>query len=617
MSAYQEAFTSQKQLRTEFRAIEEANPWRLLLLTPLGDENLRHVSLREYGGFICSIVDISSEKSAELSERRAANEARERKEQQERFIDMISHEIRNPLSAILHCTEDIEDAVRKPKTEIDVDSIQDALETIQLCISHQRNIVDDVLSFSKLDSSMLALTPKSCEPRKQLANNLKMFQGEFRKQSVQFEYCVDHSYIDHEVEYVLADMARIGQVLVNLVSNAIKFTAKKEGEKSVTISVGASLDRPTSYPPNVVFFNSDDLAFRLDSTTSSEWGNGQALYVLVAVKDTGIGISEEGQQRLFERFRQATPKTAELYGGSGLGLNISRKMCHLHGGEIGVSSKEGLGSTFGFFFKVKRTTAPEGDAQEIKEDEIIESNDLKAQARALGNTTDTDKEDEENAPASIKSPPIIDAGDSTPHPDGAKDERYHETAYVASKVKEPAADEYANSERPKISYQHRTGSHLQSTELNGQGEQAQGKDDGAPRPHVLLVEDNIINQKILFRKLEGKGFNVTTANNGREAVDAVREAPRLSSGNKHALTICLMDQEMPVMNGNSATREIRQLERDGVVEHLPIIGLTGNVREEQTQEMRDAGMDDVISKPYKMEDLVSKIGKYTGPTKTD
>ncbi|MGG6496404.1 UNVERIFIED_CONTAM: hypothetical protein NY603_26140, partial [Bacteroidetes bacterium 56_B9] len=88
-----EAFSSQQQLRTEFRARGEPHPWRLLLLTPLDDYNLQHVSLREKGGFICSIVDISSEKSAELNERKAAQQARERKEQQERFIDMISHEI--------------------------------------------------------------------------------------------------------------------------------------------------------------------------------------------------------------------------------------------------------------------------------------------------------------------------------------------------------------------------------------------------------------------------------------------------------------------------------------------------------------------------------------------
>lgn len=133
MEVYHDAFFSQKQLRTEFRALGQQNPWRLLFLTPLGDDNLRHVSLREYGGFICSVVDITSEKSAELAERKAAKDARERKEQQERFIDMISHEIRNPLSAMLHCSEDIDGAVSDPN-DIDLASIKEAIETINVCI---------------------------------------------------------------------------------------------------------------------------------------------------------------------------------------------------------------------------------------------------------------------------------------------------------------------------------------------------------------------------------------------------------------------------------------------------------------------------------------------------
>lgn len=210
MAAYREAFESQQELRTEFRAQGMKNPWRLLLLTPLGDENLQHVSLQQYGGFLCSVVDITSEKSAELAERKAASEARERKEQQERFIDMISHEIRNPLSALLHCSEDIQDAVRDPQN-VDVASISQAVETINLCISHQRNIVDDVLSFSKLDASMLSLTPKSCGPMRQLGNSLKIFQAEFRKQKMGFEFCIDTSYDDLSISEVMVDLSRMGK----------------------------------------------------------------------------------------------------------------------------------------------------------------------------------------------------------------------------------------------------------------------------------------------------------------------------------------------------------------------------------------------------------------------
>lgn len=114
-------------------------------------------------------------------------------------------------------------------------------------------------------------------------------------------------------------------MLVNLITNAVKFTSRKKGERKITVSMGASAERPTSYPPNVIYFGQDKETFHIDSTKSSEWGNGDALYLMVAVKDSGIGISKDDQAKLFERFRQATPKTQEKYGGSGLGLFISRK----------------------------------------------------------------------------------------------------------------------------------------------------------------------------------------------------------------------------------------------------------------------------------------------------
>ena len=149
------------------------------------------------------------------------------------------------------------------------------------------------------------------------------------------------------------------------------------------------------------------------------------------------------------------------------------------------------------------------------------------------------------------------------------------------------------------------------------------------RPHVLLVEDNVINQRIVYRKLGSKGFNVTTANNGQEAVDAVRKAPKPSSGDKDAFDVVLMDQEMPIMDGNTATREIRKLEAKGEIERVPILGVSANVRSAQQDEMVSSGMvsghpvgplgdfanvlqDGVISKPFKIEDMVKKINETIG-----
>ncbi|TKA39371.1 hypothetical protein B0A54_10390 [Friedmanniomyces endolithicus] len=536
------------------------------------DEHPFFHRLREYGGFICSLVDITSEKRAEISERKAAQAAEARRGQQERFIDMISHEIRNPLSAVMHSTEDIEDAISN-EAHIEVPAIREAVETINLCLQHQRNIVDDVLSYSKLDASMLSLVPRACRPTETLANTLKMFQPEFRKQGLQFDFKIDHTYVEYEIDWVMADTSRVGQILINLISNAIKFTARASGKKCITVIVGVSMVRPTSYPPNLVFFTSDE-ALHMDHTNAKEWGDGETIYIMVAVKDTGIGISGDAQKRLFERFRQATPKTSDTYGGSGLGLNIKK---------------------------------------------------LEDLIQAQGYTADKASE---NVAESIKNPSIEDTVAAPPDRSPQKDDRYAQTGHVAKQVEQsepasythprpPSATEQSQHAEPPLQNRSEVSempSRPGMVHSNSQGRPRVADADQKPaRCHVLLVEDNIINQRIVHRKLTAKGFEVTTANNGREAVDAVCKASKQSMGEKKsAFDIILMDQEMPVLDGNAATRELRELADKGEVERIPILGVTANVRAEQQDEMVNAGMDDVISKPYKVDDLIRKIEEVTG-----
>ncbi|KAF2834833.1 hypothetical protein M501DRAFT_999857 [Patellaria atrata CBS 101060] len=606
MGAYREAFAKGQQMQIEFRSQGQSTPWRLLLLTPLGDEELKHVSLKEHGGFICAIVDITSNKAAELAQKKNADEAQERKEQQERFIDMISHEIRNPLSAVLHCAEDILEIVQSRHSGDDSPYTADIIEaakTINICVMHQKNIVDDILSFSKLDSAMLSLSPKSIRPKEGVANALKMFQTELRKQGIDFKYSVDISYQDCMVEWVKADEVRVVQVLTNLMTNAIKFTAKTDGDKKIFVAIGASQQRPTSYPPSVVFFDTDDSGYRMDGTLTSEWGNGETLYLMVAVKDTGIGISAEDQAKLFERFRQATPKTSEIYGGSGLGLNISRKLCQLHGGEIGVSSKLGEGSTFGYFIKVRRTDAPaDPDGQFQHATDYL----CNTAGKKVAPISIQPIEDEE-VPESLKDPPVENVTEAKPETGSTFDnkaERYQETAKVASHV-EQHTDEYNINERPDIPSSHKS-SYGEGRD-SPLGSASEKTNNG--RPRILVVEDNVINQKILRRKLESKGYAVTTANNGREGVNTVIDSA--SNGHKDTLPFecILMDQEMPVMDGNAATKGLREWERKEERNRIPVLGVTANVREEQKQDMMDSGMDDIIHKPYKIEEMVDKIGR--------
>ena len=161
MGAYRKAFSSREELRIEFRCAAdskgEEGEWRLFLFRPLSED--------QEAGFICAVVDITEIKQAQITQEKAATEAQERKEQQERFIDMVSHEIRNPLSAVLHLAEEVKEVARDigdnhGEVKSQIDDILDAADTILLCVSHQNTLVDDILSFSKLDSMMLSLVPR-------------------------------------------------------------------------------------------------------------------------------------------------------------------------------------------------------------------------------------------------------------------------------------------------------------------------------------------------------------------------------------------------------------------------------------------------------------------------
>ncbi|KAJ5779278.1 CheY-like superfamily [Penicillium paradoxum] len=570
-TGYREVEKSKGPLRLEYHTRDPDSIWCVMTLDRLDDKDVQCFGLGDGGLSICTIADITPEKKAELLQRQAAEEAQERKKQQERFIDMISHEIRNPLSAILHCTEDIQEAIYNKKPEqISIMSITEAVETISLCITHQKKIVNDVLTFSKLDASMLSLSPRKVQPKRHLTTPLAIFRPELRKQKIKFEYKVDVSYAKCGIDWVTADLDRMGQVLINILSNAIKFTAKSESQRSIRVSMGASIGRPPSYPPNIVFFDSCEASLRKDATNTSEWGHGEIAYIMVAVKDSGIGITEKAQKRLFERFNQATPKTESIYGGSGLGLNVCRKLCHLHGGEIGVSSKEDCGSTFGFFFKVRRTKGPidgeHGNVQISGIDKLcFDIQTMGNEMSGINKTTDE--------PQISENPPEAKVWEAAP---GAPDDQ------ATTRTRSLACE--ASQDQAKREKQNSIPGHGQVTQ-HGDGQR------------ILLVEDNVINRRIISRKLDTLGFDISEASNGQEAVDANRDS---------TFDCILMDQQMPVMDGNCATRAIRDIEKE-TGGHVPILGVTANARQAQQEEMLGAGMDDVIHKPYGTHELVEKI----------
>lgn len=438
---------------------------------------------------------------------------------------------------------------------------------------------------SKLDSKLLAVTPITVDPIQISQEALKMFEVEARRVDIDLQMKVDQSYEDLGLEYLDLDPSRLKQVLINLLTNALKFT-KSGPTRSVTITISASESRPTDSSCSVQFIPPLQSVEYQQPTNVK---NGEPMYLIIEVKDTGQGLTEEEMKTLFQRFKQASARTHVKYGGSGLGLFISRRLCEMHNGAIGVASQPGIGSTFAFYVETYRPSA-----MALKE--------AKASARTAlqANSLPITKRAESLQIGSVEVPLS-----STPNKN------------LDQLVTSPDLDTEMTIEPPKI--------------------------EG-----VLVVEDNMINQQLTRRGLVDRGFTVDVANHGLEALEKLRAStlwlgdttmantddcppamtqaalavndarnpgtttdlftPTITS-TKFPLSMILMDVEMPIQDGLTCTQQIRELERQGKIlgGHIPIIAATANARLEQILEAKAAGCDDVIIKPYRMPELIEKM----------
>lgn len=504
----------------------KADTWVLASGFPDKDEagNVKEI----YG----SITDISQQKWAELYEKRRKEAAVEMKRQQENFIDITSHEMRNPLSAMLLCADEIitslgdlqlEEASSSTRNEVVQGAVESA-KTIGQCAQHQKRIVDDILTLSKLDSALLLVTPCPEQPEVVVRRALKMFEREVRTADIQMNLHLSDTLRKLRIHWLQLDRSRLSQVLINLITNAIKFTTMQEMRR-IDITVAASLDRPprdgliSYFPPRVQ---------KPDLTEESEWGDGEQIYIHCAVADTGRGLTDDEKKLLFLRFSQASPRTHVQYGGSGLGLFISRELVELQGGEIGVASKAGVGSTFAFYIKTRRTPKPE-----------------------------------------------------------------HETDYYPSLGARKSSEQ--SSESPLLSAVQTAG------ESSGTAQRSKtATPDPATALKILIVEDNLVNQSVLARSLKKLGVIVYVANHGGECLDRLKDSTfwkdndggkSRADGGLIQIHVVLMDQEMPIMDGLTCTRAIRDMEQKGeMIGHVPIIAVTANARAEQIDNAKDVGM---------------------------
>jgi CheY-like chemotaxis protein/anti-sigma regulatory factor (Ser/Thr protein kinase) len=425
---------------------------------------------------------------------------------------MISSELDDMRALITACSNP------SPQLAVFGERCEAVIENVSViisCCAHQRRIIDDILTLSKLDSKLLAIAPSLTDLNSMLTELEKMFEADAQKFDVTLR--LDKNL--GNVQWAMLDTGRLTQVLTNLITNATKFT-QKETKRIVTIKVGVSQKPPSERDLDVEWVPAGIARERSHAGTGT--GSADEIYLHFTVSDTGCGFDDEQKSRIFERFSQATPRTHSKYGGSGLGLFISREMIELQGGEIGVNSRPGHGATFAFYIAARSAEAPKPTQKQTR---------LPLLPR---------RRTSENAAA------------------------------VAA-----ASNKFS----------------------------------------ILVVEDNLVNQKILRMQLQKLGHTVHVVSHGGEALDFL-QTTSLWKGNSETskihLSIVLMDVEMPVMNGLECTRRIRKAETEGLMissglTRLPIVAVSANAREGQVQQARECGVDDAISKPFRVADLMPII----------
>lgn len=268
-------------------------------------------------------TDVSAFKWAERSEARKAAAAQEAKRQQEEFIDFVSHELRNPLSAIFQLAETIitsfpisdnGDVPQSKLIEAFNSNIENA-QTILMCAKHQKRIVDDVLTLSKLEYTMLSVSPLPVQVPVMISKWMKMFEAQLFSDGITIRTHARSTLETHLKDWILCDESRVQQIFINLMTNAIKFT-KAENRREIVVEYGVTSSDPrNSFAKDIRW--APYLKDAEDLTDHPEWGTGQPLYFTVSVTDTGIGMTPDEIQRLFGRFKQANARTTIKYGGSG------------------------------------------------------------------------------------------------------------------------------------------------------------------------------------------------------------------------------------------------------------------------------------------------------------
>ncbi len=542
--------------------------------------------------FISLIRDITSQKEHERAMAAARDAALDASRTKSQFLANMSHEIRTPMNGIIGMLELLKDTELAQSQRRLVSTANDSALVLL-------TIINDILDFSKMEAGMMALESVDLDARLIVENSCALFASTAQAKGVELSCYVP----PHHNTNVVGDPTRLSQIMSNLLSNAVKFT--QHGEIAVELHVQA-----------------------LPSSLAQ---------VRITVRDTGIGISADGQKRLFSEFTQADGSMARRFGGTGLGLSIAKRLVELMGGHIDLHSEIGRGTTF--VVEVSLLQQAHHPAAETIRDEwrglrVLVVDDNPSYRMILDhylrgwNMKPTLVEDGNAAITALRDA----AQKGEPYPLVLIDLRMSAMDGLQLAERIEADNALVSTRRvllrtvnmPEPNPQTSRCIHstvckpLRQSELFDAVAEAIGRPppkpiketqylpiEGLSGKHVLLVEDNVINQMVAQGILDNMGIHVTIANHGREALERLSET---------TFDLVLMDCQMPEMDGFEATAAIREREHEIKKPRTTIIALTANAMSGDRDQCLAAGMDDYLTKPLRSRELQATLIRWLTPS---